>query len=240
MMRSEFLHWVTVSKRLLTILCVLSLVNGSAYAEDPWEFWPEVNGFFTLSSQTRIFADAAFARGKESRNLALDVAAYLDISFKPIRQRYREEEDWQRGRFVWARIGYDHVFKSAEGAHSSAERRGIISLWHKFEFPEGIWLEARERADLRWIGGYFSTRYRFRLEATREFTVFDQTVVPYFNMEWFYDTRYTGISRTLYTVGSEVTLSQNFRFEVYLARQTDYLPDASGLYAFGILGKWYY
>jgi hypothetical protein len=227
-------------KRLSVIMCIWFLPSALVQAGDPGEFWPEVNGFFGLSPQTRIFADAAFARGKESDALALDVAAYLDISLKPIRQRYRERDDWQRSRYVWLRIGYDHVFRSEEGVQYSAENRGIISLWHKFEFPEGVWLEARERADLRWIGGVYSTRFRFRLEATREFTVNDHTLVPYLNVEWFADTRYDGLARVLLQTGAEVMMTEHFRFELYLARQIDYLPSASGLYAIGIVAKWYY
>jgi hypothetical protein len=41
-----------------------------------------------------------------------------------------------------------------------------------------VWLETRVRTDLRWIGGDCSTRYRFRIEATREFTVVNHTGAP--------------------------------------------------------------
>ena len=65
-------------------------------------------------------------------------------------------------------------------------------------------------------------------------------MVPYFNVEWFYDTRYSGWARTLYQVGPEVTVSKRFRFEVYLARQETHLPSASVLSALGVVAKWYY
>ena len=82
-----------------------------------------------------------------------------------------------------------------------AEDRAILSLWGKVPLPGDVWLENRARVDLRWIGGEYSTRYRLRVEATREFTVAGHSVVPYFNVEWFYDTRYDGWARTLYTGG---------------------------------------
>jgi hypothetical protein len=69
--------------------------------------------------------------------------------------------------------------------------------------PGEVWLESRVRADLRWIRADYPTRYRFRIEATREFTVLNHTVVPYVNVEWFYDTRYEGWARTLYQLGPE-------------------------------------
>jgi len=68
----------------------------------------------------------------------------------------------------------------------------------------------------------------------------DHPVVPYLNVEWFYDTRYDGWARTLWQAGTEVTVDPHFRFELCLARQTDDLPDASSLNALGVVAKWYY
>jgi hypothetical protein len=69
----------------------------TAQAADASEFWPELNAFVPLTSQTRLFLDAPYADGKESDHATLDVAAYLDVSLKPIIKRLRTE-DWQRSR----------------------------------------------------------------------------------------------------------------------------------------------
>jgi len=106
--------------------------------------------------------------------------------------------------------------------------------------PAEIWLEARARADLRWTGGDYSTRYRFRLEATREFTVLERSVVPYLNYEWLYDTRYDAWARTLWMAGTEVAVNEHFRYELYLSGQQDCQPSEESLAAFGIVAKWYY
>ena len=225
------------------VLCACTALSDSVSADDPWEFWPEAQLFVGLSPRTRVFLNAAYAKGKESDEASLDTAAYLDISFLPIGPRRRRSlltEDWQRNRYLWARIGYDRVFKTVEGSRSDPEDRGILSLWGKFPLPGDVWLEGRARADLRWIGGEYSTRYRLRLEATREFVVLDHAVVPYFNVEWFYDTRYDGWARTLAMGGTEVTVSKRFRFELYVARQEEHLPSESVLNAFGVVAKGYY
>ncbi len=94
--------------------------------------------------------------------------------------------------------------------------------------------------DLRWIGGDYSSRQRLRLEVNREFTVQEHAVVPYFQIEGFYDTRYHGWSRMLYQPGVEITLDSHFRLELYLARQNDRLPEEERLDALGIVAKWYY
>ncbi len=219
-------------------LCA-SLAFGETVHPTSQELWPELSAYLSLGRTTRLYLDAAYAKGEDSPSGTADLSGFVDISLRPIRRRFRYA-DWQRSRFLWARIGYDEVVDVTDGALTSVEHRGIVSLLAKFGFPADIWLEARARADLRWIGDEYSTRYRGRLEATREFAVFDHSVVPYANVEWFYDTRYGGMARTLYMLGSEVSCTEHFRFEIYGARQNDRLPSVSSLNVLGLVAKWYY
>jgi hypothetical protein len=212
----------------------------TALAADATEFWPEANVFVNLKPRSRLFFDVPYANGKASEHAVLELAAYLDISIKPIRKTF-QTQDWQRSRYLWTRIGYDRVFHDLLGADATvAENRGIVSVYAKALLPAGVVGEGRVRADLRWIGGDYSTRYRLRGEVTREFSVLGHPVVPFFNVECFYDTRYDGWARILYQLGPEVTLSPHFRFEIYLARQDDRLPGPSDLDALGLNLKWYY
>ena len=212
----------------------------AAVAADVSEYWPEANVFVTLKPQTRLFFDIPYADGKESAHSVLELAAYLDISLKPIKKRL-QSEDWQRSRYFWARIGYDRVFNDLGTSDAKvAENRGIVSFYGKALMPAAIVGEGRVRADLRWLGSGYSTRYRLRGEVTREFSVLDHTIVPFFNVEWFYDTRYGAWVRTLYQLGPEVTMGPHFRFEIYVARQNDRLPEESTLRALGLNLKWYY
>ena len=74
----------------------------------------------------------------------------------------------------------------------------------------------------------------------REFTVRGRPFVPFLNYEWFYDTRYDDWARTLWMAGTEVTLNEHFRYEIYLSGQKDRFPSEESLIAFGIVAKWYY
>jgi hypothetical protein len=231
-------------KSALVVLGVWAGLGGTASAADPWELWPEAQLFIALKPRTRLFLNAAYAKGKESDQATLDSAAYLDVSLLPIgprRRRAFRSEDWQRNRYFWARVGYDRISKitDAEG-RSVAEDRGILSLWGKVPLPGNVWLENRARVDLRWIGAEYSTRYRLRMEGTREFVVLDHSLVPYLNVEWFYDTRYDGWARTLYQAGFELTVNKHFRFELNLSQQTDTLPETARLNAVSVVAKGYY
>jgi hypothetical protein len=216
-------------------------ISGVARSADATEFWPEASIFLTTGPRTRVLLDTAYASGKESDTQSLDLAAFLDLSLKPIRRKLQLGEDWQRSRYVWARIGYDHIAQAeGQGRLQAAENRGIVSFYVKAHLPAEVWLEGRARADLRWIGSDYSTRYRFRVEANREFLLHDHPVVPYLNYEWFYDTRYDGWSRTLLSAGTEVTANKHFRYELYVSEQQDRLPRDSSLLGIGVVAKWYY
>jgi hypothetical protein len=211
-----------------------------ARGADTTEFWPEFNAFVRLEPRTRLYFVTAYAKGKESPNRTVDMAGYVDLSFMPIGRPVRGQEDWARNRYLWTRVGYDHVFEAEGQVRTPSEDRGILSIYAKDELPGGVWLEGRVREDLRWIDGEFSTRDRLRGEATREFSLYRHPVTPYLNAEWFYDHRYDGWSRILVMAGTEITASERLRFEAYLARQKELLPKESALNALGVLVKLYY
>lgn len=226
---------------LLAALCGCQALARGALAADASEFWPELSAFIGLRPGMRAYLDASSAKGKETDQASQDASAALDISLKPILRPELQSEDWQRSRYLWGRIGYTRVTKVTDGADRSlAENRGVVAVYGRIPLPAEVWVETRARADLRWIGGDYSTRYRFRLEANREFGVKDHPVLPYFNVEWFYDTRYADWSRTLYQAGVEVTVNKGFRYELYLARQDDRLPEVKSLNALGVVAKFYF
>jgi hypothetical protein len=224
----------------LAVLCGWLALSSTARAADSEEFWPELSAYVRLNPQTRIFLDTSLAKGKESDVESWDTGAYVDVTLKALEGRSLLNMDWQQSRSIWTRIGYDRVFDAVAKPRSVTEDRGILALYGKVLLPGAVMVESRARADLRWIGGDYSTRFRFRVEASREFSLLDHSVVPYFNVECFYDTRYDGWARVLYQAGSEVTTGEHFRFEVYLAHQADRLAKSSSLNAGGVVAKWYY
>jgi len=227
-------------RRLLGSTLAALLLSGVAQAADPWEYWPEVNLFKKLGPTTRLYLDAAYSKGKESEVRALDIAGYFDLTLKPVLLPALEKKDWEEKKYLWARVGYDHISKAGPQGRSTPEDRGILALQARAYLPVEVLVETRARADLRWIGGEYSTRYRLRLEVNRDFDVGGHVVTPYVQAEAFYDTRYDGWARQLYQVGAEVRVTDHFRVEPSLARQVDRLPVRSGLYAIALVAKLYY
>jgi uncharacterized protein DUF2490 len=227
-----FTRWI-----LLAVMLVCAVLGRTARAADSYEFWPETALYYGLRPGMRMYVDTAYASGPESDIQSLDLVLALDLSIKPL---LREVDDWQRSQYFWMRAGYTRSGRAEDLERQTPEDRLFVQFSGKFELPGGIWIDGRARVDLRWINDSFSERYRLRAEVNREFKLYGHSVVPYFNVEWFYDTRYDGWSRKLYQLGSEFTVNTHFRYEIYVARQNDYLPTETNVAALGLMGKWYY
>lgn len=215
------------------------LVSVAAHAEDT-EIWPQASLYTQLDETTRLYFDLSNAKGKESIASTSDASAYVDVSIMPVYREHLQSQDWQRNRYLWARLGYTRVNNVSLDTRELSENRGVISLQARAPLPAEIWLEGRARADLRWISGSYSTRYRLRVDVSRELKAFERAVVTYANAEWFYDTRYDAHTRSLYQAGIELTLTRHFRVETYLAWQYDLQPAEDSLRALGLVAKWYY
>jgi len=223
------------------LACACLSIAGPVQAEDKQEFWPELAAFVQLNDRARACFDVAYSASEEFDVQSADVSACLDMSLKPIARKELLTGDWQRNKYLWARVGYNRIFEATDSMGTEvAENRGVLAVYLRAPLPAAIWLETRTRADFRWIGDEYSNRYRFRLDLSRELAVRDRPVVPYFNFEWFYDTRYDDWARTLATLGAEVTATDRFRYEVYVARQVDRLPEPRSLEALGVVLKWYF
>ena len=221
----------------LALLCLV--ITGAASAE-PTEVWPEASLYRQLDETTRLYLDLSNAKGKEASVKTSDATAAVDVSIMPVYRAHLQSQDWQRNRYLWARLGYTRVGKVSVGTRELSENRGVASLQARVPLPADVWLEGRARADLRWISGDYSTRYRLRIDASREFKAFERAVVTYANAEWFYDTRYDAHTRSLYQAGVELTLTRHFRLETYLAWQYNLQPEEDSLRALGLVAKWYY
>ena len=228
--------------QVLALVAALVLSPGVVYAQsgDPVEFWGELNLFKKVNPTTRLYFVVADTKGKESEFRTVDLAGFVDLTLGPQLPRRRQKQDWQTRKYLWVRIGYDHIFKAENQTRTAQENRGIVALYGRVHLPGAILFEARPRADLRWIAGSYSTRYRLRFEVNRDFTVLDRVVTPYFQAEYFYDTRYDGWSRDLYQMGAEIGVTGHFRVEPSVVRQLDKLPSPSGLYAVSFVARWYY
>ncbi len=233
--------------RLLAGVTVLLLFPVlSCFAQTRNEFWPGFDAYIKLKPRTRLYLMAALVRAQEPEAASggiyrdIQLGAHLDISLKPIfRRKLAMKGDWDRERYLWARIGYRYGTTLGGVEDPFHEHRGIVELTGRAPLPRDFWIVLRNRVDLRDVNGNYSTRYRIRLAVEREVRLFGLETVPYVNAEVSYDSRYDAWNRQRYQAGLEVALSKRWRIEPYYTRQNDSRSDMPHLNAFGLSLKYY-
>ena len=86
--------------------------------------------------------------------------------------------------------------------------------------PSARWLlEDRNRVELRWVNGEYSTRYRNRLTVERDFLVHQFRFTPYVSAEFFYDGAKQSWNEEWYSVGVNLPYQRLAMLSLYYLRQ---------------------
>lgn len=229
-----------------TLAAAHLLVCGACHAAQE-QFWPELDGYFKVNDETRLFfmgsltrAEDADGRGSEPRYENGKLGAHIDISLKPLLRPVLDDKDWERNRYLWVRLGYLYVGNYEADGTSYHEDRGIFELSTRQPVAHGINLTGRLKWDLRDVDGDHSNRYRVRIGLERPFTAGGRALAPYAHAEAYYDTRYDEWNRQRYQAGIEIAISKNWRFEPYVARQDDDRSGPAHVNALGLIFKYYH
>ena len=207
------------------------------------EFVPEVDAFVKLTDVTRLYFDSQITTAQPTGVTEAEVGAHLDITLSPILRTHLREADWERDRYLWARVGYE-VFGSPDNQGQGPTEKRVLTemtgqapLWSSLN----IWLVSRVRIDFRDLGSAFSKRYRYRLGIQREIALAGgKSLVPYVQGEMLYDTRYNAWNRRIYQAGIETTMSEHWRLETYISRQLDDRSASSNVDQVGLQVKIYW
>ena len=132
---------------------------------------------------------------------------HLDADGRPGLRRYRSSEVVALPP-QGCRIAAPEIARPASASDTSFRSyTGIAELNARLPLQSDAWLTNRLRVDFRNINGTPSQRYRVRLGAEWEDSVFEHPIAPYASVEALYDTRYERWSRLTLKTGLE-TLAQ--------------------------------
>ena len=122
--------------------------------------------------------------------------------------------------------GYEYLWTGQQGAATTAENRVLIVATPRYR-PHGRWLlEDRNRLELRWVDGAYSTRYRNRLTVERDIRVHDFRFSPYVSAEVFYDFARDSWDEQQYAVGVAWPYRRIFMVRTYyLFQHCNCAPD---------------
>ncbi len=94
-----------------------------------------------------------------------------------------------------------------EDGGSNYDHRVRASLNYKFSY-KGWKLSHRSRVEYRWGDVLEGFRVRPQLEISRPFALSAMPVIPYLDLETFYDVRRKTITLSLWTIGAKAVLSK--------------------------------
>ena len=214
-------------RRLLRLAAGLVASGASAIAhgaDTSSEFWPELQVFVRLNDSTRLLLNPAPTRSRETdERTGVDYGVYLD---------YRELK--AAGSY---RIGYVHSITepSTSQESKSAENRIVLDYSHRWKIGTAGLLTDRTRLDLRDKEGSTSQRLRNRVQVEYETQAGELPLVPYANLELFYDTRFDAIARFKAELGATLVASSQAEITLYVGRQTDTKPERRNINALGLL-----
>ena len=140
-----------------------------------------------------------------------------------------------RGGYLSGRSLDDH-------GQTYRENTMFLELHNRTPIIGDVLLSNRLRTDLRWLGDdyEFSTRLRYRLMVEKEFEVGHTSIVPYVNIEPFYDSRYAIVNRVRLIGGVTGTWSPRFALEGNITYQNDSRSSVTNLYALNVILHLYF
>ena len=221
-----------------------------AAAETSGQFWPELDGYFSLSERTRLFLMATASHAEQVQGQSggvsrqdMQVGVHLDVTLAPKFRPDLTQGDWQRNRYLWMRIGYRYgrSLGDLETSDPYREHRGIFELTGRTPpLAGGLEYVSRFRWDAREVNDVDSNRYRLRLQIEKSLSHEGRGVVPFVNAEAFYDTRYDAWIRERYQAGVEIQLNPSWRLEPALTYQSDSRATPARINALGLTLKYFH
>lgn len=209
-------------KRAFLVPAIVVLFGVSSDARAQWEFWPEVDVFNRFDSQWRLFSLLSLSHNKETKYKDFQVGTHIEYSMLPLDPLLGAvSADFERYRLLQFRLGYRYAQALGADADEYKEHRIVAEATIRLAITEKILTSDRNAADVRWILGKYSWRYRNRLRVEREFVTDLIVLNPYVSAEIWYDSRYATFNRQVYCVGVEYKVSKLLVLEAYVAGQYD-------------------
>jgi hypothetical protein len=201
--------------------------------------WPELDLYVKINAKVRLLFSAA--RTNENGEITeADFGASIDYSTKPLLKLTKsrgDHQDTSKSQLLTFRAGY-HFLPSRQGP---AETRIALDGTARLPLNAGLVASGRQRAELRFISGQFSWRYRNRPGIERNFAIRSYDITPYAQAEFYYDGAYHKWSRTALIVGCVFPIRKRSEIETYFEHQnrTETSPNKR-LNAIGIQLNYYF
>jgi hypothetical protein len=161
--------------KLAGIVSVFLLLSLPSEAQTV-QVWPEISTYVKLNSDVRLYFIATTTR-ENGQGSSGEIGPNVDFYLKPLLKLERVtvfQLDQSKSRPLLLRLGYRYL-PSTDGP---SEQRGVIEATGRYPLTSGFVLSDRNRADLRFINGEFSWRYRNRLTVEKTVSILSYHFSP--------------------------------------------------------------
>ena len=214
---------------------------GAALADPPSkEFWPEIDTWLRLSPAWRVSVFVPIAENLDTHYREGNIILQADYAWSTSnRSRRLIDGDRAQNMQIWLLRGGYLGGKSLDDRGAEYTEYTAFGEWHlRLPLPGGVLLSHRLRSDLRWLGegdAEFSTRWRYRLLAEKDFTAGRCSIVPYVSVEPYFDSHYDTVNRVRVAAGASVGWSPRAAIESNVTYQHDSHASTQELLALNVI-----
>ena len=231
-LQNKFSLWIFLCFGTITIC------NGQNAS---FELWPETDIWYRLNSSWRLSTFIPITKYNENDSRDLNIYLHVDYGWGDgkyaIFRRLMDQEKGQKMNVWMVRAGVMKGWSIGKYAGDYAEDMVFAEVHKRFPLPRNILLSHRFRTDTRWLGedNIFSYRLRYRVMVEKEFKSGKSSIVPYINIEPYWDSRYDKIVKTRFIGGATTTWRDRYAIEGNLTYQYDETYTTENLYALNVI-----
>ena len=228
-------------RALSAALLVWLAAAGAALAQPPTkELWPEIDTWLRLSPAWRLSLFVPIAENLDTHYREGNLIPQVDFAFGKARFQRRVMDEARAGnmKLFLARGGYLGGKSLDDHGEEYTEYTAFGEMHQRIPVKGGLLLSHRLRTELRWLGKdshEFSTRWRYRLMVEKEFGAGRVSLVPYVNVEPYYDSRYDTVNRVRLIAGSSIAWASRTALEVNGTYQYDSRSSTKELLALSVI-----
>jgi hypothetical protein len=217
------------------------LSAGAAGADPPSkEFWPEIDTWLRVSNAWRLSVFVPLAENLDTNYREGNLIIQADYAWSESnRNRRLVDEGRAQAMKIWlVRGGYLGGKSLDDHGAEYTEYTSFAELHLRLPLKGGVLLSHRLRSELRWLGegdSEFSTRWRYRLLAEKEFATGRGSIVPYLSVEPYFDSRYKTVNRLRLATGASVGWSPRAAIETNVTYQYDSHSSTKELLALNLI-----
>ena len=233
---------LTIGGLLIWLITAMGVsAQGTSY-----EFWPEADVYYKVTPGLRLSSFAAVSRYLESDTRDFNLTVQADYSFGYSKRFFftkMADQNRAQALKVWmARGGYMGGWSLYDHGESYTEDMLFAELHRRLLLKRLVLFSQRLRIDTRWVGqdSTFSYRFRYRAMFEREFLSGKTSIIPYVNVEPFWDSRYGLFNRVRVIGGTIVSWKSRFAFEGNITYQYDSKMSSTNTLAFNAILHLYF